>query len=487
MAAVADPATRLLIRAGGLDESELSAVAVQPDRKRRRPGPLDPQPSWVGKGTCGRGKGGRKVLAEHAVRKGDAADHGHWGRAGVLPDVDQDWPGELCQKYALDKSWRQRVGGFGAVQRATDRRTGAAVAIKRVFPRNFEKVTRAVKVLREARILSHLTAHGAGHVVALHDLVVPDDRNELFFVMDFVDTDLHHLLPPRTQGIGSFEQACYVFKRILLALRATHACGVVHRDLKPQNILVNTQLDNNVVFLCDFGFAREVADDGMMTQFGTSHSYWAPEMMVQDAGYSRHVFAHGVHAKYGTAADLWAAGAMFAELLGWGRPMFQPDGSPGDFWDFGYEHGTLAMQLGHVDTLNCVMQVMGTPTDSDLDGMHASDAMRKWISKQPKHTAHFHRQLPKMTLLEHPHGEEAVDLLGKLLRYDPTRRISAEEALEHPLYTRCFAEWDEEDDVPALRPAPFHDDSGDCRSVQDIMGKLRILADHGNVPFGQVG
>eukprot|EP01062_Namystynia_karyoxenos_P012611 TRINITY_DN1454_c0_g2_i2.p1 TRINITY_DN1454_c0_g2~~TRINITY_DN1454_c0_g2_i2.p1 ORF type:complete len:617 (+),score=189.44 TRINITY_DN1454_c0_g2_i2:58-1908(+) len=513
---------KLLHRAGGLAESELSRTELVVPKTppcvprlrtegRRRPPPL--RPSVVGRVRGGyqsaaeglRALRGRRrqeparnsehteaekaalalVASSPPVRKGDSVKDnggGFNGPQGRLPDEDENWPTELTAHYTLDRTWKQRVGGFGAVQRALDRSDRSPVAVKRIFPRNFEKLTRAVKVLREARVLEHLSRCAEGHVVPFRELVIPARGDEAWFVMDFVDSDLQRLLPPRTEGIGSLAQACYIMKRLLLALRAAHACGVVHRDLKPQNVLVNTQLDNNVVMLCDFGFARALAEDGMMTQFGTSHAYWAPEMIMQDSGYTRHVFAHGVHAHYDARVDLWAAGAIFGELLGWGGPMFQPQGRVGDFWDYGYEHETLAGQLGHVDCLNAIVQVMGTPSDDDMEAIKASESMRRWVGTLPpgSETGTFEDTCSKLKLMRHAGipGAQALDLLRKLLQYDWRKRPTAEEALAHPLFTECFAEWEEDDETPDLsHPVRFVDDSASIDSIPEVMRQLRLLSE----------
>eukprot|EP00756_Hemistasia_phaeocysticola_P010486 Hpha_TRINITY_DN15020_c6_g1::TRINITY_DN15020_c6_g1_i1::g.124580::m.124580/K04371/MAPK1_3; mitogen-activated protein kinase 1/3 len=463
------PEVLLLHRAGGLADEDL--VLIAPPVTRRRPPPL--RPRRVGTPRAGGELDSGLVMAETSVRKS-----AKWYPQGQMPDADEDWPEELKEEYTLDRTWRQRVGGFGAVQRAKDRSDGAVVAVKRIFPRNFEKVTRAVKVLREARILAHLTRHADGHVVPLRELFVPRNRNDCWFVMDFVDSDLQSLLPPRTECLGSLEQACYVMKRLLLALKAAHACGVIHRDLKPQNVLVNTELENNVVMLCDFGFARQVPVDHDMTQFGTSHAYWAPEMMMQDAGYTHHVFAHGVHAHYSTKVDQWAAGCIFAEMLGWGGPMFQPTGHAGDFWDYGYRHDTLAAQLGHVDTMHSVVQIMGKPTAQQLDDCRASDAMRTWLSRLPEPDATFESTANGLKTLQGAGlGKDlALDLLRRLITFSPSERLSAEDALKHPLFTEHFKKWQEDEGTPTLKPAPLHDDSAECQCVDDIMRRLRHLA-----------
>eukprot|EP01062_Namystynia_karyoxenos_P072759 TRINITY_DN691_c2_g1_i1.p1 TRINITY_DN691_c2_g1~~TRINITY_DN691_c2_g1_i1.p1 ORF type:complete len:527 (+),score=150.89 TRINITY_DN691_c2_g1_i1:153-1583(+) len=455
---------------GTAAEARAGAEAPRAARRRRVPA-LHPRPSTP-------------VVGSPAIRKGDSASHGRRHNPDVAANA-LGWPPELQMRYTPDRTWDTKRGGFGAVQRARSS-SGAMVAIKRIFPRNFEKITRAIKVLREVRILRHLTKMGGDCVVPLLDLVVPQRGSpECWMVMDFVDTDLHSLLPPRTHGIGTFQQGCYVMHRLLLALLVCHRCRIVHRDLKPQNVLVNLQLENGVVMLCDFGFARGLAEDGQMTQFGTSHAYWAPEMMMQDGGYSKHVFAHGVHARYSTKVDMWAAGGIFAELLGWGEPCFAGDRG-GDFEDHGYQYATLAEQLGHVHTLREIARVMGPPTEQELSDCRASESMRKWFAARPDHTGvvgwltgHGHDGHYVERRLGHLEGElagrQAVDLLRSLLRYSPRERFSAEQALAHPLWATLGWAEDTEEALASTRAEPY-DELDECDTVEEVVAELRGIS-----------
>ncbi|HET8668744.1 MAG TPA: protein kinase, partial [Terriglobales bacterium] len=185
-------------------------------------------------------------------------------------------------------------GGMGAVYKAHDRELGHAVALKTVraeFARNTEMLQRFKQEVILAREITH------PNVVRIYD--ISEDAGMKFITMEFIDgEDLHSLLEQR--GKFSPQDAVEVMRQVCSALEAAHKKGVIHRDLKPQNIMRDQQ---GRVVVMDFGLARGLDADGM-TQTGAlvgTMAYMSPEQALGE--------------KLDLRSDLFAAGLIFFELL----------------------------------------------------------------------------------------------------------------------------------------------------------------------------
>jgi len=199
-------------------------------------------------------------------------------------------------------------GGMGTVWRARDELLNRDVAVKEiVWPPQMDPAEREVargRAVREAQLAARL--HHP-NVVTVYDIVEEDDRPCI--VMELVPfRSLREVIAE--EGPVSPAQAARIGLGVLAALRAVHEAGVVHRDVKPANILLGPE---GRIVLADFGIAK-AADSPALTSSGVlvgSPSYLAPER------------ARGGIA--GPAADLWALGAsLFAAVEG--RPPFERDG-----------------------------------------------------------------------------------------------------------------------------------------------------------------
>ena len=204
----------------------------------------------------------------------------------------------IAGRYTLEREVGR--GGMGAVWLARDEVLGRAVAVKRIggMPGAAPDLERAEREARLAARLNH------PHVVAVFDLVSEDDGRWL--VMEYVEgATLAELV--RTQGALTPDQAAPLLGQAADALAAAHAAGIVHRDVKPSNILVTPE---GQVKLSDFGIARAEAD-ASLTQTGLvtgSPSYLAPEV------------ASGQQAT--AASDVWAIGATLFHALS-GRAPYE--------------------------------------------------------------------------------------------------------------------------------------------------------------------
>ncbi|HWJ68408.1 MAG TPA: serine/threonine-protein kinase [Nocardioides sp.] len=194
-------------------------------------------------------------------------------------------------------------GAGGAVWLAQDEVLGRRVAMKHAKPA-FDDGHDAVRAEREARLAARVNHP---HVVAVFDLVIVDDGSWL--VMEYVDGEpLSSLV--RREGAVSPDRAARLLRPIADALAAAHELGIVHRDVKPSNILVDR---DGVTHLSDFGIARG-AQDPTLTRTGLvtgSPAYLSPEVAIGRTATQ--------------ASDVWAFGATLVHLLT-GRPPYHRDG-----------------------------------------------------------------------------------------------------------------------------------------------------------------
>jgi eukaryotic-like serine/threonine-protein kinase len=195
-------------------------------------------------------------------------------------------------------------GGMGAVYKAQDRELDRVVALKVIRPElavHPEVLARFKQELILARKVTHR------NVIRIFDL--GEAAGTKFITMDFVDgQDLKGLI--KKKGKLSFEEIVPIIKQVCLALEAAHTEGVVHRDLKPQNIMVDQQ---GKVYVMDFGIARSVEAGAGMTQTGMLVG--TPEYMSPEQVRGEHVDLR---------SDIFALGLILYELLT-GQMPFKAD------------------------------------------------------------------------------------------------------------------------------------------------------------------
>lgn len=220
----------------------------------------------------------------------------------------------------------------------------------------------------------------------------------------------------------------------MCGLKYIHSANVLHRDLKPGNLLVNADCELKI---CDFGLSRGFDPDQntvvpgqqeFMTEYVATRWYRAPEIMLS-------------HQNYTTAIDIWSVGCILAELLG-RRPLFKG--------------------RDYVDQLNQILHYLGHPSESMLQRI-ASPRAQQYIRSLPyKPGIPFEQLYPKANPL-------ALDLLRRLLAFDPRERISCDEALAHPY----LAVWHDPADEPVCH-AKF---DFSFENVDDISGMKKLILD----------
>ncbi|MGW0612996.1 serine/threonine-protein kinase [Streptomyces sp. NPDC002788] len=209
----------------------------------------------------------------------------------------------IAGRYRLEE--RLGRGGMGVVWRATDQLLGRGVAVKELpcdetLPAADAR-RRRDRTLREARAVAQLSHP---HIIVVHDVVEDDER--LYIVMELIEGgSLADRLA--TRGPVDAAEAARIGIALLGALRAAHASGVLHRDLKPDNVLLEAGTDR--VVLTDFGIAQ-VQGAPTLTENGSfvgSPEYTAPERMS------------GV--RTGPESDLWSLGALLCAALSGESPF----------------------------------------------------------------------------------------------------------------------------------------------------------------------
>lgn len=279
-------------------------------------------------------------------------------------------------------------GAFGVVWAVTDPRDGKRVALKKM-PNVFQNLISAKRVYRELRMLSHFKHD---NVLQSLDILQPphlDFFQEIYVVTELMQSDLHKIIVS-PQPLTSDHVKVFLYQ-LLRGVKYLHSVRVLHRDIKPGNLLVNS---NCVLKICDFGLARieEPDESRHMTQEVVTQYYRAPEILMGTKHYS-------------TGVDIWSVGCIFAELLS-RRILFQAQ-SP-------------------IQQLDLITDLLGTPSLEDMKT--ACEPARQHIMRQ----AHKPPTITALYTLSNQATHEAVDLLCRMLVMDPNKRISATNALAHP-------------------------------------------------------
>ncbi|KAL8404221.1 hypothetical protein RB594_009179 [Gaeumannomyces avenae] len=318
------------------------------------------------------------------------------------------------ERYTVTKELGQ--GAYGIVCAAVNNQTSEGVAIKKIL---------AKRALREIKLLQHFRGHR--NITCLYDMDIPrpDNFNETYLYEELMECDLAAIIrsgQPLTDA--HFQSFIY---QILCGLKYIHSANVLHRDLKPGNLLVNADCELKI---CDFGLARGFSVDpeenaGYMTEYVATRWYRAPEIMLSFQSYTK-------------AIDVWSVGCILAELLG-GRPFFKG--------------------RDYVDQLNQILHILGTPNEETLSRI-GSPRAQEYVRNLP-----FMAKKPFRSLFSNA-NPDALDLLDHMLAFDPSSRISVEQALEHP-YLQIWHDASDEPDCPTTFDFDFEvvEDVGEMRKM----------------------
>ena len=304
----------------------------------------------------------------------------------TTPSIAPKQPKEADESSKYE--WLKVIGQgtFGVVYKAQqkfdDKRV---VAIKKVF-QDPKYSNREFKIVVE---LDH------PNCIKVHRFFFSQNEakaNEIYLnlVMDYVPDTLYKILRFYVKKSIAFPNALgkiYSFQ-MFRALSYIHNSGICHRDIKPQNILID--INNHKLVLCDFGSAKQLKPGESSVAYICSRYYRAPELILGEES-------------YGMEIDVWSMGCVIAEMF-LGDPIFTGKNSKDQFVK--------------------IMSVLGTPTQEEITAMNPN-VQTSLPSIKPLGLKKRFKQNTDPLL---------IDLLSKILLYNPNKRLKPFEILAHPYF-----------------------------------------------------
>lgn len=303
-------------------------------------------------------------------------------------------------------------GTYGKVYKARHVITNKTVALKKTILSSDDEGVPPT-TLREVSILRSLQSP---YIVCLDEVLHTEGRAGqpiLFLVFEFLDHDLKQFMTTKYgKGVGIepslAKHFCY---QILLGLKFCHTNSVMHRDLKPQNLLIDVK--TNTIKLADFGLGRVFSlPVSKYTHEVVTLWYRAPEILLGTKLYS-------------TAVDMWSVGCILAEMV-LGTSVFRGE--------------------SEIEQLLAIFRVLGTPNDSTWPNL---DRLRDWHEYPQWRPQDLKTGIPGLSAL----GDDGIELFSQMVQLVPDKRISALDALKSPYFDDIRAEYaDEQAPRPVIVP-----------------------------------
>ena len=324
-------------------------------------------------------------------------------------------------------------GAYGMVCSATDNVSRKKVAIKKIASA-FTMVQVAKRTLREIKLLKHFHSHK--NIISILTVQKPPttaaEFKDLYVVMELQECDLHRII--HSQQALSEEHTRYFLYQLLCGLKFIHSANVLHRDLKPGNLLINGDCSLRIA---DFGMARHMATSpedhsNFMTEYVATRWYRAPEVLLSFASYTQ-------------AIDVWSVGCILAEMLG-RRYLF-----PG---------------RDYLHQLSLILSLLGTPKETVVQQV-GSQLARKALEN--------FAGIPALNLVEvFPDASpEVLTLLAGMITFDPAQRMTVADALQSPFLARYRQPTQE----PVCAPFSFDFEVGVLYCLQGLEVTAVLLTD----------
>merc|ERR1719284_2126960 len=276
-------------------------------------------------------------------------------------------------------------GAYGVVLKCKNKDTNEIVAIKKFKESEEDEVVRKT-TLREVKIL-RIMRHE--NIVQLKEAF--RRKGKLYLVFEFVEKSMLDILEANPNGVDT-ETVRLLTCQLARAIEYCHRHDVIHRDIKPENLLINPA--DNALRLCDFGFARSVQGDALLTDYVATRWYRAPELLLGAT-------------QYGKDVDIWAAGCIMGELTD-GQPLFAGE--------------------SEVDQLFVIQKVMGPLTPGHMEMFLTNPRFLgiqfPEVNRPETLEKRYLRRMPKMQM----------QLLKAVLVMEPRRRLSARDTLRVPWF-----------------------------------------------------
>ena len=424
--------------------------------------------------------------------------------------LEKEW-GPILDRYEPLKILGS--GSYGKVIEATDKRFKKKVAIKKINEL-FIDLLDTKRILREITLLRFMKNR---FIVELLDIIYDKTEKDfdcIYLIFECLPSDLHKLIKSNIY-LTLNDVRKYIY-HILCGLKYIHSCSVLHRDLKPGNIL----LDHNYqIKICDFGLARcvhrETEDEiiekvseekkiekskldkhsEFLNKYTSSKSEMKEKEQFKDENNINNINKEGnytykkskskippklkylknhkkeqvlsvhvvsrwyrapelilIETNYTESIDVWSVGCIFAELMMMMKenaptfmerqplfpgkscfPLSPPDKNKIKVNEYGFPNEK-------ADQLNVIFDVIGSPNEEDMRFITDPNALLylKSLIQKKKNKINFKTKFPGS-------NEESLDLLQKMLIFDPNKRITVNESLEHPFFNNIRDVNDEEE------------------------------------------